>query len=99
MRSAMHTFRIATAVLALALTGGTAAIAGCTGKTSPNPPAQSEGPFLKGSGTLRVLAGSELADLRPILDRARTATGVTVELYFTGTLDGVESVADGTATK
>jgi Ca-activated chloride channel homolog len=71
------------------------ALAACTGH-DPKPGA-SEGPYRHGSGTLRVLAGSELTDLQPILDQARAATGVNVQLTVTGTLDGVQAVADGTA--
>ncbi|GAA2344028.1 VWA domain-containing protein [Dactylosporangium salmoneum] len=62
-------------------------------------PAESEGPFLKGSGTLRVLASSELADLQPVLGDLRQATGVEVKLQATGTLDGVENVVSGNAAK
>ncbi|WP_412537751.1 VWA domain-containing protein [Longispora sp. K20-0274] len=51
------------------------------------------------SGTLRVLAGSELADLEPILADMTRVTGVKVELDYTGTLDGVEQVTTGTAGK
>ena len=47
--------------------------------------------------TLRVLAGSELADLGPVLDDVRKATGITVKLSYVGTLDGVERVAAGKA--
>ena len=47
--------------------------------------------------TLRVLAGSELADLKPILDAAAKATGVTVKMDFTGSLEGAETVATGQA--
>lgn len=48
-------------------------------------------------GTLRVLAGSELADMRPILEQAAEATGVQVELTFSGTLEGAETLARGGA--
>jgi Ca-activated chloride channel family protein len=65
---------------------------------TPTPHA-SEGPFKKGSGTLRVLAGSELHDLEPILDDVKAATGVTVKLTEIGTLDGIEKVAAGTAVR
>ncbi|GAA4468189.1 VWA domain-containing protein [Phytohabitans houttuyneae] len=65
---------------------------------TPTPQA-SEGPFKKGSGTLRVLAGSELNDLQPILDDVKSATGVTVKLSEIGTLDGMEKVAAGTAVR
>jgi Ca-activated chloride channel family protein len=47
--------------------------------------------------TLRVLAGSELTDLAPILDEAAAATGVRVELVPIGTLDGAAVVASGAA--
>ncbi|MEU1789000.1 substrate-binding and VWA domain-containing protein [Streptomyces sparsogenes] len=48
-------------------------------------------------GTLRVLASSELTDMKPVLDAAREATGVTVEATWSGTLDAVEAVASGKA--
>lgn len=48
-------------------------------------------------GTLRVLASSELADMQPVLDRAKQATGVTVKLTWSGTLDAAEQVASGKA--
>ncbi|MHA6626956.1 vWA domain-containing protein [Pseudonocardia sichuanensis] len=65
--------------------------AGCTSTAVPDP---------GGSGdpvTLRVLAGSELADLAPVLEEAAEATGVRVELDPVGTLDGAEAVASGAA--
>lgn len=46
---------------------------------------------------LRVLAGSELADLRPVLDEAEKATGVRVTLEYSGTLEAAETVAAGRA--
>jgi Ca-activated chloride channel homolog len=49
------------------------------------------------SVTLRVLAGSELLDLEPVLAEAATATDVRIELEPIGTLDGAESVASGAA--
>ncbi|UJW31010.1 VWA domain-containing protein [Saccharothrix sp. AJ9571] len=48
-------------------------------------------------GTLRVLAGSELEDLKPVLEEAAKATGVTVNFSFTGTLEGTELLANGGA--
>jgi Ca-activated chloride channel family protein len=44
-----------------------------------------------------VLAGSELADLKPILDQAAKDTGVTVKFDYAGTLDGVQQVVSGAA--
>ncbi|WP_449060757.1 VWA domain-containing protein [Planomonospora algeriensis] len=46
-----------------------------------------------GPDVLRVLAGSEVADLEPLLERS----GVKVRLTYTGTLDGAEQVASGGA--
>ncbi|WP_436521262.1 substrate-binding and vWA domain-containing protein [Actinoplanes sp. HUAS TT8] len=68
-----------------------ALLAGCTSakpdvSPSPGPPT-----------TLRVLAGSELADMQPILDEAAKATGVTVKMDFIGSLEGAEAVATGKA--
>lgn len=54
-------------------------------------PADSDG----GQDALRVLAGSELADLAPILKEAREETGVAVELDYVGTIEGVDQVASG----
>ncbi|MFC5828612.1 vWA domain-containing protein [Nonomuraea insulae] len=46
---------------------------------------------------LRVLAGSEIKDLEPLLKRAEAEAGVRVKLTYTGTLDGAEQVASGRA--
>ncbi|MCB8902818.1 MULTISPECIES: VWA domain-containing protein [unclassified Streptomyces] len=51
------------------------------------------------AGTLRVLASSELADMAPILEEARTSVGVTVRPTYVGTLDAVEQIASGKAEK
>ncbi|MFE3514976.1 substrate-binding domain-containing protein [Streptomyces sp. NPDC059166] len=48
-------------------------------------------------GTIRVLASSELSDLRPLLEETRKATGITVRPTWTGTLDAVELIASGRA--
>jgi Ca-activated chloride channel family protein len=80
--------RIVVAALAMA------ALAGCTTEPETKPAA----PDLHGPPvTLRVLAGSELADMKPILDEAAKATGVTVTMTFTGTLEGADTVARGEA--
>lgn len=66
----------------------------CTGSAEPEPdPSRPAGPARP--GVLRVLAGSELTDMRPVLDAASQATGVKVEFTFTGTLEGAEALADG----
>ncbi|MFD9726765.1 substrate-binding domain-containing protein [Streptomyces sp. NPDC059072] len=54
-------------------------------------------PSVYKDGTLRVLASSEIADMKPVLEQAKKATGVTVELTWSGTLDAVEQVASGKA--
>jgi Ca-activated chloride channel family protein len=53
----------------------------------------------KKGGTLRILAGSELTDLGPILAQAKKDIGVTVKLDYAGTLAGVQRVLDGTASR
>ncbi|PRY00535.1 VWA domain-containing protein [Allonocardiopsis opalescens] len=75
--------RIAAATAALLLA------AACT----PGPDPAGQAP----PGVLRVLGGSELADLEPILADAEEATGVRIELTQSGTLDGLERVAAGEA--
>lgn len=47
--------------------------------------------------TLRVLASSELSDMKPVLDAAREATGITVRPTYVCTLDGAETVSSGKA--
>jgi Ca-activated chloride channel family protein len=48
-------------------------------------------------GTLRVLASSELSDMKPVLDRIRRDTGITVEPTYMGTLAAVDLIARGAA--
>ncbi|MFF0548011.1 extracellular solute-binding protein [Streptomyces sp. NPDC004311] len=78
--------------IALALAVLAAATA-CTSKDGPEEPAETA----YKEGTLRVLASSELADMEPVLEQARKATGVTVKLTWSGTLDAAEQVASGQA--
>ena len=83
--------RIAAAVAAVL-----ALVSGCGTLAAPDPAPGA--PDVPGASvTLRVLAGSELADLGPLLDEAASATGVRVELDPIGTLDGAEAVASGAA--
>jgi Ca-activated chloride channel family protein len=72
----------------LALFLGAALLAGCSDSSSA--PLEDPEP-----GTLRILAGSELADMQPVLDEAAQATGVKVKFTFTGTLEGAEALANG----
>lgn len=48
-------------------------------------------------GTLRVLASSELSDMKGVLDLAEKKTGVKVVPTYMGTLDAAELVASGKA--
>jgi Ca-activated chloride channel homolog len=86
--------------LAVAVSVALALLAGCTSE-APAPTdrgATDRGITDRGTEvTLRVLAGSELADLGPILDEAAAATGVRVEPDLVGTLDGAEAVMSGAA--
>ena len=71
----------------------TVGLAGCSGdSTDPKQPLGQPK-----AGTLRVLAGSELSDMQPILDEAAKATGVQVKFTFSGTLEGAQTVVDGKA--
>ncbi|CCK27794.1 VWA domain-containing protein [Streptomyces davaonensis JCM 4913] len=47
------------------------------------------------TGTLRILASSELDDMKPVLDLVEQDTGITVEPTYIGTLDAVELLAKG----
>ena len=60
---------------------GAALLAGCFG----------------GEEKLTVLAGSELRDLEPLLDRIARDTGIRLEFEYTGTLDGAEQLMSGKA--
>ncbi|MGW0992703.1 substrate-binding domain-containing protein [Streptomyces sp. NPDC002520] len=78
---------------ALALLTVTAALlTGCTtGQEHKDDPAAPK------PGTLRVLASSELSDMRAVFDRVREDTGITVRPTYMGTLDAVDLVARGKA--
>ena len=81
------------------------AVAGCSGGGEPQDapvadapaseePSGQEGVDVSGA-TLRVLAGSEVKDMLPILEDAEEELGITVELEYMGTLDGTEAVMSG----
>ncbi|MFF5446181.1 substrate-binding domain-containing protein [Streptomyces sp. NPDC012888] len=72
-------------------------VAGCTGGGEGESRGGGGGGAAYEEGTLRVLASSELADMEGVLEGAREATGVRVELTWSGTLDAVETVASGRA--
>lgn len=86
MRRSMKWFVATVAACAL--------LAGCipggsedTGDTTGSGPAPAK------EGRLRLLAGSEIKDLVPILDRAQDEIGVEVVLEYSGTLQGAETIA------
>src|SRR5262249_56635724 len=65
------------------------------GACTSSPKATGDGWAPLPPGTLRVLAGSELKDVEPLLGDLRTATGVPLKLDYTGTLDGAERLTNG----
>lgn len=52
-------------------------------------------PGFGGPDKLSVLAGSELKDMEPLLEQLRRETGITLEMRYTGTLDGAEKLMAG----
>lgn len=44
---------------------------------------------------MTVLAGSELKDLEPLFDQIRKETGISLQMHYTGTLDGMEGLMAG----
>ncbi len=87
MRRHLSASRGTAVALALAL-----AVAGCT--TATETPSD---PNTYIPGTLRVLASSELADMKPVLERVEKDTGLRVRPTYMGTLDAVELLAEGRA--
>lgn len=65
-------------------------LTGCSGSQGSSDSALSDGP-----NVLRVLAGSEVSDMAPILADLKNETGVEVKLKYTGTLEGTQTVASG----
>ncbi|MGW6704502.1 substrate-binding and vWA domain-containing protein [Streptomyces sp. NPDC054956] len=90
IRGAVMRRRLAAAVaLAATLLGASA----CSSEDAPDKPKQTA----YQEGKLRVLASSELSDMDEVLKAAKSATGVSVELTMSGTLDAVEQIASGKA--
>jgi toxic anion resistance protein TelA/extracellular solute-binding protein len=88
-RAALAAGALAAALLLGACTGGGRSASPATpGQAQPSGPAT----------TLRVLAGSELKDVEPLLSDIRKATGVSLRLEYVGTLDGAERIAAGRGT-
>jgi Ca-activated chloride channel family protein len=47
---------------------------------------------------LSILAGSEVKDLEPLLPEIQNATGVTLDMTYSGTLSGIDAIESGTQT-
>ena len=47
------------------------------------------------STTLNVIAGSELKDLQPVLADFQKATGYSLAMHYSGSLDGAQAIASG----
>jgi Ca-activated chloride channel family protein len=58
----------------------------------------SSNPDANNPNTLTVMAGSEVKDLELLFPDIKAATGVSLVMTYTGTLEGAESIAGGTAT-
>ncbi len=86
-------------VTAAGCVGGTGGGAGPPGSASTDtPPSYDAGDDPTAAGppvTLRVLAGSELKDMEPILDEIAERTGVALDIEYTGTLTGTERILAG----
>ena len=67
----------------------TGLLAGCGASATPGP---------NDPNTLTVMAGSEVKDLAPLFDDIRNATGVTLQMSYSGTLEGAEAIANGATT-
>lgn len=80
--------------LVACLAGATLALAsGCSLLEGSDSPGGSDSVFVDGKNVLRIKAGSEIKDLVPILAAAKKEIGVEVQLQYTGTIAGAESLA------
>jgi Ca-activated chloride channel family protein len=66
-------------------------IVGCSKKES------AEGNVEADSNTLTIVAGSEIEAIKPLIQEASTKLGFPIEVKYTGTIEGVESVKSGAA--
>lgn len=64
-------------------------------KNSPAATAAQKNPSASPSQTLRLLVGSELKDIEPLLPDLAQATGVQLNFTYAGTLDGIDRLAGG----
>lgn len=77
----------------LALTSAAALLATACTATDPAAPDPAEATAYV-PGTLRVLASSELADMKPVLAQVEKATGIKVRPTYLGTLDAVDLLGE-----
>jgi Ca-activated chloride channel family protein len=77
------------AVALAALVGGLMLAACDSSSRTPDP---------NDPNTLTVLAGSEVKDIEPLLPDLQKATGVSLAMKYSGTLEGAEAIAGGAAT-
>ncbi|QQM41105.1 substrate-binding and vWA domain-containing protein [Streptomyces liliifuscus] len=86
-RWSVPTHRAAAAIALILVT------AGCTSvtKEEPDPSNKAE------PGTLRILASSELSDMKSVLDQIQQDTGIKVRPTYMGTLDAVNLLGKGRA--
>lgn len=47
------------------------------------------------ASVIKVLAGSELKDIEPLLPKVAQATGIQLQMHYAGTLEAVEKLQDG----
>ncbi|MFD7903689.1 extracellular solute-binding protein [Kitasatospora sp. NPDC057904] len=93
-RTVRTTWRLAASAVALLVA---TACTSSAPKPDPSPNATDAPAPTARPGVLRILAGSELQDMAPILEDAKKATGVTVQFAWTGSLDGADAVSSGKA--
>ena len=74
-------------ILAAVIAVVTVTASGCSSDDAPYNP----------DTDLRILAGSEVEDMTPILEDAEEELGINIRLTSTGTIDGTESVMSGDA--
>lgn len=90
--SAFSASYLSVALVAGALLG----LTGCEDKASGSN-ATTNATSQVASNTLTILAGSELKDMEPILQKASAETGVVLKIEYTGTIDGVDRIKQGQA--
>jgi Ca-activated chloride channel homolog len=66
-----------------------------TGCSSNNTDTTVTNALSDGPNALRVLAGSEVSDMAPILADLKNETGVEIKVDYAGTLEGTQNVANG----